>query len=36
MLWSVGIDVPSDSEQTRWVPLSRVGHYLRKEVLEPF
>lgn len=36
MLWPVGIDVPSDSEQTRRVPLSGVGHYLREEVLEPF
>jgi len=36
MLWPVGIDVPSDSEQTRWVPLSGVGHYLREKVLEPF
>jgi hypothetical protein len=36
MLWSIGVDVPSEFEQTRWVPLGVVGHYLREEVLEPF
>lgn len=36
MLWSVGIDVPSEFEQARWVPLGVVGHYLREEVLESF
>jgi hypothetical protein len=36
MLWSVGIDVPSKFEQTRWVPLGRVGDYLSEEVLKPF
>jgi hypothetical protein len=36
MLRSVGIDVPSEFEQTRWVPLGGVGHYLSEEVLEPY
>jgi hypothetical protein len=36
MLWPTGIEVPSKFEQTRWVPLGAVGHYLREEVLEPF
>lgn len=36
MLWSVGINVPSELEQTRRVPLCGIGQYLREEVLEPF
>ena len=36
MLWSAGIDVPSELEQARRVPLGRVGHYFRVEVLESF
>jgi hypothetical protein len=36
MLWSVGINVSPKFEQTGLIPLGRVGHYLIKEILEPF
>ena len=36
MLWSVGIDVSPNFEQTGLIPLGRVSHYLSEEVLEPF
>jgi len=34
MLWPIGVDVPSEFEQTGRVPLCRIGHYLCEEILE--
>ncbi len=36
MLWSVGIDVSPNFQQTGLIPLVRVGYYLSEEVLESF